>query len=437
VTAWAVPVTEPPPIVVVAPATAGALLDDRALGRIFAALDHGEDETRIVGGAVRDALLDRPVHEIDLATTLPPETIVARAQAAGLRCIPTGFSHGTVTLIVEGRPFEVTSLREDVETDGRRAKVRFGRDFATDASRRDFTMNALFLGEDGRLHDYVGGLADIAARKVRFIGDPARRIREDYLRILRFFRFSAAYGEGALDPAGLLAAIRERDGLARLSKERIHAELRKLLLAPHAVDVVETMSQTGLLGPLLGAVPNPARLRRAAAIEAERAPDPLLRLAALSVLVAEDAARLRERLRLSNAEHRRLEGAAEAAIGLHGREAPPDRLGLRGLLFRAGRQATEDALVLTQADARSPLGNAWDDALAFVQDAPIPRLAVSGAEVMARGVTNGRAIGKVLNIVEARWAEAGFPADPDFMGRMLDEVVTGEMRSAPRADPEP
>jgi poly(A) polymerase len=197
------------------------------------------------------------------------------------------------------------------------------------------------------------------------------------------------------------------------------------------------MSQTGLLGPLLGAVPNPARLRRAAAIEAERAPDPLLRLAALSVLVAEDAARLRERLRLSNAEHRRLEGAAEAAIGLHGREAPPDRLGLRGLLFRAGRQATEDALVLTQADARSPLGNAWDDALAFVQDAPIPRLAVSGAEVMARGVTNGRTIGKVLNIVEARWAEAGFPADPDFMGRMLDEVVTREMRSAPRADPEP
>jgi poly(A) polymerase len=426
-----------PPVVVAAPPSAAALLDDSALRQIITALDDGKAETRLVGGAVRDALLGRAVHEKDLATTLPPEGVVARARSAGIRCVPTGISHGTVTLVVEGRPFEVTSLREDVETDGRRAKVRFGRDFAEDASRRDFTINAIFLGRDGRLHDFVGGLADLAAHKVRFIGDPAVRIREDYLRILRFFRFSAAFGQGALDPAGLHAAIAEREGLARLSGERIHTELRKLLAAPRAVEIVGAMSETGLLGPLLRAAPNPARLRRLVAIEADHAPDPLLRLAALSVCVAEDAARLRERLRLSNAETRRLERAAETAIALHGSEAPPDRLGLRGLLFRAGRQETLDALMLTEAEARAPLGEDWVKARSFAAEAPIPRLAVSGAEIMARGIANGRAIGTVMKLVEARWAAAGFPEDPDFMGRMLDEVVTGEMRSAPRADPDP
>jgi poly(A) polymerase len=424
------------PSIVEAPPAAAALLRDEGVRQIFATLDHGTDATRIVGGAVRDALLGYPVHEIDLATTLTPEAVAARAGAAGLRCIPTGIAHGTVTLVVAGRPFEITSLREDIETDGRHATVRFGRDFAADAARRDFTMNALYLGSDGRLYDYVGGLADIAHHNVRFIGEPSLRIQEDYLRILRFFRFSAAYGEGRLDPGGLLASIRARDGLARLSRERVRAELAKLLGARRAVEVVEVMSEAGLLGPLLGSAPNPARLRRVAAIEAERAPDPLLRLAALCVLVAEDATRLRERLRLSNAEHRRLAGAAEAAILRHGREAPPDRLGLRTLLFRYGRQATCDALVLCEADAREPQGAVWDDARAFAQDAPIPRLPISGAAVMARGVANGRAVGIVLEDVEARWAEAGFPEDVDLALRMLDEVLTGGVRPPNGADRE-
>jgi len=414
---------EPPPTRVVAPPAVAALLRDDALARIFAALDRGADETRIVGGAVRDALLGRPVHEIDLATTLPPDSVVARAETAGLRCVPTGFAHGTVTLIVDGRGFEVTSLREDVATDGRHAKVRFGRDFAADASRRDFTMNALYLGRDGVLHDYVGGLADIAARRVRFIGDPSRRIREDYLRILRFFRFSAAYAAGPLDPAGLLAALRERDGLARLSRERIHGELRKLLVARRVVKIVEAMSEAGLLGPLLGSVPNPARLRRLVEIVAEGMPDPLLRLAALAVLVAEDAGRLRERLRLSNAEFRRLEGAAEAGVALHGCEAPPDRQGLRRLLFRHGRQAVWDALVLTQADARDPHVAAWSEARAFARDEAIPRLPISGADVMARGITDGRMIGRALGELEALWLDAGFPGDPKTLARLLDDVL--------------
>lgn len=410
---------------VVAPPTAAHLLGDPALKRIFAALDHGADETRLVGGAVRDALLGRPVHEIDLATTLPPEAVVERATAAGLRCVPTGFAHGTVTLVVDGRGFEVTSLREDVETDGRHAKVRFGRDFAADAARRDFTINAIYLGRDGRLYDHVGGLADLAARKVRFIGDPVSRIREDYLRILRFFRFAAAYGEGPLDAAGLLAALRERDGLARLSRERIFAELRKLLVARRAVEVVAVMSEAGLFGPLVASVPNPARLGRLAAIEAAAVPDPILRLAALCLRIPEDAARLRERLRLSKAEHRRLETAAEVVIALHGREAPPDASELTGLLYRFGRQATRDALALTAAAARAPVTAAWEAARSIACDAAVPRLAVSGADVVACGVRSGPAVGIVLGEVEARWAAAGFPPDRALALQMLDEVVRG------------
>ncbi len=416
----------PPPVV--APPAVAALLRDEGLARIFAALDDGTDETRIVGGAVRDALLGRPVHEIDLATTLPPETVVARAEAAGLRAVPTGFAHGTVTLVVGGRGFEVTTLREDIDTDGRHATVRFGRDFAADAARRDFTINALYLGHDGALHDYVGGLADLADRRVRFIGEPSQRIREDYLRILRFFRFSAAYGEGTLDPAGLLAALREQGGLARLSPERIHAELRKLLVARRTVDVVEVMSEAGLLGPLLGSVPNPARLRRVTEIEAAQPPDPLLRLAALCVLVGEDADRLRERLRLSNAEHRRLEGAAAASIALHGTKAPPDRLGLRRLLYRYGRQATCDALVLAEADVLDPCAEAWNEARAFAEETPIPRLAVTGADILACGVASGPAVGLVLRRVEACWAEAGFPDDRDLALRILAETISDEGR---------
>ncbi|WOJ90177.1 CCA tRNA nucleotidyltransferase [Methylocapsa polymorpha] len=257
-----------------APEAATALLQNQALVQIFAALDKDGDETRIVGGALRNALFGRPVHEIDLATTAAPETVMARAKAAGLRCIPTGLAHGTVTLLVEGETFETTSLREDVETDGRRAKVRFGRDFETDALRRDFTMNALFMTRDGRLFDYVGGLKDIAARKVRFIGEPARRICEDYLRILRFFRFSAEFGEGPLDPAGLAAALREREGLASLSRERVRAEILKLFCARRAVEVSEEICRAGLLGPLLASAPNPARLRRVAAIAPEPAAGP-------------------------------------------------------------------------------------------------------------------------------------------------------------------
>ncbi|MBV9078214.1 MAG: CCA tRNA nucleotidyltransferase, partial [Methylobacteriaceae bacterium] len=235
------------------------LLAHRRVARLLDALAAEGEETRLVGGAVRNALLARPVSDIDLATTALPSRVAELARAARLKAVPTGIEHGTVTVLVEGQAFEVTTLREDVDTDGRHATVRFGRDFSADAARRDFTINALFLARDGRIHDTVGGLADLAARRVRFIGEPRRRIREDYLRTLRFFRLTAEYGEGAPDRDGLAACVAERAGLAMLSRERIRAELVKLVLARRGPELLAVLSGTGLLARLTGGVAEPGR----------------------------------------------------------------------------------------------------------------------------------------------------------------------------------
>ena len=276
-------------------------------------LDGVGEEARVVGGAVRNALLAEPIGEIDVATTALPTEVIRRAQAAGFKAVPTGIEHGTITVVVHGQPFEVTTLREDVETFGRHAKVAFGRDWKRDAERRDFTMNALSAARDGAVYDYVGGLADVAARRVRFIGDAAARIAEDYLRILRFFRFHAAYGEGAPDPAGLAACIAGRAGLDQLSRERVRAELLKLLLAKRAVPVIAAMAEAGLLDRVLGGVPLLASHAKMGTLEGTLglAPDAMRRLAALAVSVVEDAERLRERLRLTNAESARCASMAD------------------------------------------------------------------------------------------------------------------------------
>ena len=223
-------------------------LKEKPLAELLAVLDRDGEEARVVGGAVRNALLGLPHGDIDIATTALPAEVTRRAQAAGFKAVPTGVDHGTVTVVIEGRPFEVTTLREDVETFGRHATVKFGRDWKRDAQRRDFTMNGLSLSPDGEVHDHVGGVADLKARRVRFIGDAATRIAEDYLRILRFFRFHAYYGEGHPDAEGLHAVIAARAGLEQLSRERVRMELMKLLLAPHAVPVLAVMAEAGLLG---------------------------------------------------------------------------------------------------------------------------------------------------------------------------------------------
>jgi poly(A) polymerase len=395
------------------------------LARALGALNGDGEETRLVGGAVRDLALGKPAVDFDLTTTATTDEVIRRAREAGFKVALTGVSHGTVTVIVDGRPIETTTLREDVETDGRWAKVKFGRDFAADAERRDFTINALSLGPDGTIHDYVGGLDDLAAGRVRFIGNAEARIREDYLRILRFFRFSARYAAG-LDRDGLSAAVRARDGLARLSRERVRAELVKLLTAPRASEVAQAMGETGFLEPILGGVGYTRRLTRFISIEAERGagPDAILRLAALGVAIPEDAERLRDRLRLANAESERLRAAAMGLIGLHGAEAPPSFHGLRTLLFSAGREAARDALALAQAESEAPASDAaFAAADRFLADAPEPKLPFSGADLIARGVAPGRPVGRALRAFQALWIRAGFPKEPETLTRLIEEAV--------------
>src|SRR3982075_1923173 len=270
--------------------------------RVLDLLNGNGEEARVVGGAVRNALLQIPIGDIDIATTAVPNEVIRRAKAAGIKSVPTGIDHGTVTLVVDAKPFEVTSLREDTETFGRKAKVAFGRDWIVDARRRDFPINGLSVDSAGVVHDHVGGLDDIAARRVRFIGDPDLRIAEDYLRILRFFRMHAAFGAGEPDRAGYLACIRGRAGLATLSAERLRMEMLKLMVAEGAVQAVIAMEDGGLLLALFGGVAYRGPL--IAMIAAERMlglkADPIRRLGALGVAVTEDAKRLATRLRLTN-----------------------------------------------------------------------------------------------------------------------------------------
>ncbi len=405
---------------------ASRLLRDPKLARLLEALSHTGCESRVVGGAVRDALLGLEPHEIDIATSALPQAVAKAAQGAGLKAVPTGVAHGTVTVVVEGTPYEVTTLREDVETYGRAAKVRFGADFEQDALRRDFTVNAMSLSPDGRLHDYTGGQADLAARRIRFIGDPATRIAEDYLRVLRFFRFHASIGEGPLDPPGLHAAIMARENLKLLSRERIRAELLKFRVARRAVATAREMSQAGVIEILLG-MAYPARLEHFVAIEATRGapPDPVARLAAFAVLVREDAERLRLRLRLSNAEHARLALAATLAEELHGRDGRFFAQELNTMLFLHGRDAAAAALTLAQADCGAPPDDAqWRFAAQFIVEAEPPTFPVKGADLVALGVAPGRALGDALKRLQANWIRAGFPRDPRRVLQLLEDAAT-------------
>jgi poly(A) polymerase len=401
------------------------LLDDPRLATLFAALAKTGAQTRVVGGAVRDALAGLPPHEIDLATTALPEVVLEAARAAGLKSVPTGIEHGTVTIVVAGTPFEVTTLREDVETDGRYAIVRFGGDFEQDAKRRDFTVNALSLTPDGKIHDYTGGLKDLAAKRIRFIGDAATRIREDYLRVLRFFRFNASHGEGGFDREGLHESIVARENLSRLSRERVRAELLKLLLARRAPEVLRAMSHAGIIEVILG-MGYPTRLDRLAGFEAARGKkaDPVLRLAAFSTLTAEDAERLRDRLRLSNDEYARLSAAAQTLSSLHGIERAPPISHLREMLFLRGSRAAADALALALAQSGAAANDPhWLEAAAYLDETPAPAFPIKGADLIARGVAPGRELGATLKTLQAKWIRAGFPRDPAVVMQLLEEAA--------------
>ncbi|MFN4142612.1 CCA tRNA nucleotidyltransferase [Aestuariivirga sp.] len=366
------------------------------LQRVMAAIAAAGGEARVAGGAVRNALLKEPVTEVDLATTLSPEQVTEACAAGGMSVHPTGIEHGTVTVVADHHPFEVTTLRHDVETDGRRARVKFTDDWQADALRRDFTINALYSDAQGKIYDYTNGYDDILRRRIIFVGSPAQRIEEDYLRILRFFRFHARYGKGTPDQAGLAACVERRSGLDGLSAERIRQEMFKLLAAPGAVPTLQLMAEHGILSHCLGHT-------REWRVISRLPPDPLLRLAVL----AEDPTAMKERWRLSNHEVKRL----EAIVSL-----PPPSPALRPaeqrvILYQIGAEAWRDLVHIAWARSEaSPDDGAWQDLLGLPERWEIPKLPVSGRDLLAAGLQPGPGIGETLRRLEDWWVASGFSA---------------------------
>ncbi|MCZ0962895.1 CCA tRNA nucleotidyltransferase [Paracoccus benzoatiresistens] len=358
------------------------LLQDPALQSVLDAIETDGHRVWLVGGAVRNALLDMPVEDVDLATDALPETVVDLARAAGLKPVPTGIDHGTITVVAQGRGFEVTTLRHDVETDGRRAVVAFADDLAQDARRRDFTMNALYADRSGTVIDLVGGLEDLRAGRLRFVGDPAQRLAEDYLRILRFFRFLAWYGRDA-DPDAVAACRDGRDGLEGISRERIGQELRKLLMAPDPVPAVRLMQDSGVLDKVLPEA-TPERLY------ALQSPAPwLARLAALS------QADLSDTLRLSRSDardHRILVTALTESWSFN------------RIAYRLGGDLAQGAAALVQTGP-SGLRDGWPDAQAAA--CPLP---ITASDLQPR--LQGAALGRALKAAEDAWIDAGFALPP-------------------------
>jgi poly(A) polymerase len=378
---------------------------------VLGALSAAGHDARIVGGAVRNALLGEPVTDIDIATTATPEQVIAAALAAGLGAVPTGVAHGTITVIAEDLPFEVTTLREDVETFGRHARVAFTADWAADARRRDFTINALYCDRDGQVADPLGGLVDLAARRVRFIGDARERIREDALRILRFFRFNARYARGVPDADGLAACTAERGRLTHLSAERVRVELLKLLAAPGAAPAIAVMFAHGFIVDLLGRAPRIGLFERLVAHDAEcgRPADPLLRLSALAVAVDEDRDHLAARLRLSRAERDNLVVVDPRLLCL----AALDTAGLHRALYASGavrwrRLAIAGAASAETAEARA----AWERINALADRWQVPRFPLGGRDALALGLAPGPQIGSLLADLEADWVAEDFAAGP-------------------------
>ncbi len=409
-----------------------AWFNDPALKRVFSLLNADGGEGRVVGGAVRNSLMGLAVSDIDVATTLTPDVVIERAKEAGIKAVPTGVEHGTVTLVIDRKPFEVTTLRADVETDGRRATVAFSTDWQTDAERRDLTINALYVGEDGEVVDLVGGLADIEKRNIRFIGDAATRIKEDYLRILRFFRFFAYYGSGRPDADGLRAAAAARSKLSTLSAERVWSEMRKLLSAEDPGRALLWMRTVGALTEILPETEKWGIDAIPALIATEKAlgwaPDPLLRLAAI---VPPDAKRLEAmaaRLKLANAEAAVFKAWANAApINDEMSTAAFDRL-----LYRNGAEGITTRLKLALAVARGKaegdmaemarsarLNKLLDHAGAWVK----PSFPVNGGDVMAAGIPSGRQVGETLAALEHQWVEENFASDrATLLARLSDRV---------------
>ncbi|PJK31390.1 CCA tRNA nucleotidyltransferase [Minwuia thermotolerans] len=385
---------------------------NRAAGRVLAVLEAAGGEARYVGGCVRDWVLGRPTGDIDIATTLVPERVIEALQQAGIKAVPTGVEHGTVTAALEGQGVEVTTLRRDVETDGRRAVVGFTTDWAEDAARRDFTVNALYADQAGQLYDPTGrGLGDARARRLCFVGDAATRIREDYLRILRFFRFHAQIGLD-LDPPGLEACAALAEGLEQLSAERVWHETKRLLAGPWAAETLHGMAESGILGRVL---PECRDLSVSDALPG--ACDAELRLAALlpkaGAGAAEDVAR---RWKLSRREAARVVNAVEPLPD----DAGTDAAAIRRIVYHSGGEAAADRLALAHARG----GAVTPEAAETARNWRPPRFPLSGRHATARGIEAGPAVGELLKAVENWWIAGDFTADREACLAELERRIS-------------
>ena len=387
--------------------------------KLLAALDAAGGQTRFVGGCIRDTLLGIDVNDIDLATRLQPQEVMDRLKRAKIRSVPTGLAHGTVTAILDGAPVEVTTLRRDVSTDGRRATIAYTEDWTEDASRRDFTVNALTADpETGEIFDYFSGLTDLEARRVRFIGDPLTRIAEDHLRILRFFRFHARFGAGEPEAAGLEACTRRANDLMALSRERIADELLKLLSLPDPLPTVTLMVKRGIFAPVLPEFGSQGLARLAELIRRERTagepPEPLRRLAALLPADPQPASTVGARLRLSNKAVKRLAAAADR------QDAEDDP---RILAYRIGIEGAVDRLLLGYDPPEAVAAKVGE-----LRAWTMPRFPLSGSDVIGMGLAAGPIVAKTLQAIEREWIAQGFSGDRETLRTLARAHVDQALR---------
>lgn len=396
---------------------------------VMQALRAGDQvEARYVGGAVRDAIRGKPSYgatvDVDIATTATPQTVIALLQAAGLKAVPTGLDHGTITAVSNHRPVEITTLRHDVATDGRRAEVAYTNDWAADAARRDFTMNALYADMDGTVFDPLGGVADAQAGKVRFVGDPDARIQEDYLRILRFFRFYAWCGKGEMDKEGLQACARHLKGLDKLSPERIAKELLKLISAENPMPALRQMAACGVLNAVLPEAHNMERLGVLAEIDRTHffETDPIVRFAALLPDDPATAAAVAARLRLSNAQRDRICAMLQTQIRVFSYMSVRE---MRRAAYRLGPKVMRDIAALRWAEDPRHAHNAvqWRALMPMIENWTPPKMPITGNQVRLAGVPDGPQVGQVLREVEEWWIDADFTADEYSLIERLKAVV--------------
>ena len=401
-------------------------LQSEAVRQILDVLPEGS--TRFVGGCVRNALMGEPIGDIDMATQLKPEEVQAIMEAAGIRTVPTGIAHGTLTVVIDHHPYEITTLRKDVETDGRRAVIAYTDNWAEDAQRRDFTVNALYADGDGKVFDPTGeGIVDLSVRKFRFVGDADMRVREDYLRILRYFRFLAQYcGDGKIDAEALRACRENRAGLKSLSAERVWSELKKILSAADPVRAVRIMQTNEVLETVLPEASNSEGLDLTVQLEQSEnmAPNYLCRLMAMSARDELGITRLSKRLKMSKTERERLTGWSGSMAAL---STDMDEPSIRKAVYEDGKAAISDRAIVRAAGTADPvLRRRWIKIAEFARNWEKPNFPIRGRDLRRAGIAEGPQMGKTLKALEALWIRSDFQADHKRLMTALS-LISGQI----------